>query len=207
MFFSVGVQITPNSFKTKQHEKVQGSSLLALFDAITITPYHCLAKHISPKDTESRQYLLIYFMCLLLCCLFTKLHLLMRLRWGPSPASCSVSGIHLPACRHSITPGIKQRQRGEKKATANYVDLKEYDKATAMGGWQSTYLFYHELKDWQSHLCWQRKMPTAWWSQWCNPCFKYLKLKHNSSIISFPSISWGFTVSNFDTVTVSIPVF
>lgn len=51
-------------------------------------------------------------MCLFACFSFTKLHLLMRLRWGPSPASCSVSGIRLPACRHACTPGITQRGWG-----------------------------------------------------------------------------------------------
>lgn len=59
----------------------------------------------------SRQSILIYFMCLFVRFSFTKLHLLMRLRWGPSPASCSVSGIHLPACRHASTPGIKEREK------------------------------------------------------------------------------------------------
>lgn len=95
---------------------------------------HCLAKVISSKDTESRQSILVYLMCLFVCFSFTKLHLLMRLRWGPSPASCSVSGIHLPACRQASTPSIKQRERKKIKVTANYVDLKECDKATAMGG-------------------------------------------------------------------------
>lgn len=47
--------------------------------------------------------------CFVFVCLnFTKLHLLMRLRWGPSPASCSASGSHFPACRHAFTPADKQ---------------------------------------------------------------------------------------------------
>lgn len=43
------------------------------------------------------------------CVAFTRLHLLTRLRCGPSPASCSASGIHLSACRHACTPASTQR--------------------------------------------------------------------------------------------------
>lgn len=53
----------------------------------------------------------------------------MRLRWGPSPASCSASGVHIPACRHAFTPASRQMEKNED--TANYADQNELDKATA----------------------------------------------------------------------------
>lgn len=83
---------------------------------------HCRKKLIFPKDRGSRQSILVYFMRLFVCFTLTKLHLLTRLRWGPSPASCSVSGILLPACRHASTPGIKEKEK-KIKATANYVSV------------------------------------------------------------------------------------
>lgn len=72
---------------------------------------------------------------LLVCLSLTKLTLLMRLRRGPSPASCSDSGVHLPACRHVFTPGAARRSKSRKKinkkerekmikAVANHVDLR-----------------------------------------------------------------------------------
>lgn len=155
--------------------------LLMAYVLLKTTMLCCLEKQIIfPKDRRSRQSICIFFTYLFVCVSFTKLHLLARLRSGPSPASCSVSGIHLPACRHASTPGIRQRdrerqggtgretQREMNKATANYVDLKECDTVIANRGWQSLCLFYHnnleDFKYWQSCDCWQRKMPTAWWS-------------------------------------------
>lgn len=150
------------------HEKVKEDKHFK-WDLMLLINNHELQlgkKLFSLKDWWSRQSVLIVFM--FVCFSFTKLHLLMRLRCGPSPASCSVSGIHLPACTHASTPGIKEREKEKKiKATANYVDMKECDKAIANRGWQSLCLFYHKLEDskyWQNFSCWQKTMPTAWWS-------------------------------------------
>lgn len=123
---------------------------------ISVTLWIIVFPHIRGALLTAVSSPLICLVCLFVRFSFTKLHLLMRLRWGPSPASCSVSGIRSPACRHAFTPGVKRRQRRERKgdkkkikATANYVDLKESDKATAMRGWQNSCLF---LSQWVERL-------------------------------------------------------
>lgn len=131
----------------------------------TITICHCLEKQIFPKERELKQRVFINFISLFLCFSLTKLHLLMRLRWGPSPASCSASGTHFPAWRHASTPGIKEREQRKLKLQLIMLTLRECDKAVLHTKDDS--LFYHKLEDfmyWHSCRCWQRKMPTAWWS-------------------------------------------
>lgn len=111
-------------------------------------------KQIFPKERELKQHVFINFISLFLCFSLTKLHLLMRLRWGPSPASCSASGTHFPAWRHASTPGIKEREQRKLKLQLIMLTLRECDKAVLHTKDDS--LFYHKLEDfmyWHSCRC------------------------------------------------------